>query len=350
MRIKDPGYGIIAALAAAFLFGAGTPLAKLMLSSAGPGMLAGLFYAGSGLGLALYRALRKKAPARLAPGQWRWLAGAVLSGGVAGPLLLMAGLSGMPSSGASLLLNAESVFTAAIAWWAFKENVDRRVGLGMGLICAGALALGWTGEERFGGAWPAMAILGACLCWGLDNNLTRKVSLADASWIAMVKGLGAGLANVGLALWAGESWPPLALVPGAMAVGFLSYGVSLSLYVVGLRHLGAARAGAYFSAAPFVGAGIGLAFGEPASWGLAAAGALMGAGVWLHLAERHSHWHEHEPMEHEHEHEHGDLHHGHVHGKDDPDLADGRHSHWHRHEAMGHEHEHYPDEHHRHGH
>jgi hypothetical protein len=184
----------------------------------------------------------------------------------------------------------------------------------------------------------------------LDNNLTRRVSLADASWIAMVKGLVAGGVNLALALAAGESWPPLAAVPAAMAVGFLSYGVSLALFVVGLRHLGAARAGAYFSVAPFVGAAIGLALGEPATWPLAAAGLLMGAGVWLHLAERHAHWHEHEPMEHDHEHAHDDLHHGHVHGVADPALSGGSHGHPHRHEALGHDHAHYPDEHHRHSH
>jgi drug/metabolite transporter (DMT)-like permease len=140
----------------------------------------------------LLRLLRRAPSARLAAGEWPWLAGAVVSGGVVGPVLLMVGLGGMPASGAALLLNAEGVFTALLAWFAFKENFDRRIALGMVAIVAGAVLLGWPGEARFGAVWPALAVLGACLAWGLDNNLTRKVSLADASWLAMIKGLAAG--------------------------------------------------------------------------------------------------------------------------------------------------------------
>ena len=169
--------GVAAALGAALLFGAGTPLAKLLLGSVGPWMLAGLFYLGSGLGLTLYRLATRAAPVKLARGEAVWLAGATLAGGVVGPLLLMLGLGGMPASGASLLLNAEGVFTALLAWLVFRENFDRRIALGMGLIAAGALVLSWPETVSFAGLWPALAILGACLAWGVDNNLTRKVAL-----------------------------------------------------------------------------------------------------------------------------------------------------------------------------
>lgn len=178
--------GIAAALGAALLFGAGTPLAKLLLGAAGPWMLAGIFYLGSGLGLSAYRRASRAAPARLPKGEAKWLAAAIAFGGVAGPVLLMLGLSAMPASGASLLLNAEGVFTALLAWFAFHENFDLRIALGMMAIAAGALLLSWPGHADFAGLWPALAILGACLCWGIDNNLTRKVSLGDATWIASV--------------------------------------------------------------------------------------------------------------------------------------------------------------------
>ena len=344
--------GVAAALGAALLFGAGTPLAKRLLDGVGPWVLAGLLYLGSGLGLLLLRRLRRAAPARLPAGQWRWLVGAVLAGGVVGPVLLMLGLTRMPASGASLLLNAEGVFTALLAWFAFRENFDRRIALGMLAIVAGAVVLSWpatsTGEAQAGSFWPALAVLGACLAWAIDNNLTRKVSLTDAMWIASVKGLAAGVVNLVLAVAVGSSLPAWPVVAEAMTLGFLAYGISLTLFVVSLRHLGAARTGAYFSVAPFFGALLAVTWlGEGLDPKPLIAGALMALGVWLHLSEQHLHDHVHEPMEHNHEHEH-DVHHAHEHP---PDVfVAARHSHPHQHTPMSHRHDHFPDEHHRHSH
>lgn len=339
--------GVGAALAAAVLFGAGTPLAKALLGAVSPWLLAGLLYLGSGLGLALWRTARRAPAVRLARDEWPWLAGAVLAGGVVGPVLLMLGLSAMPASGASLLLNAEGVFTALLAWFVFKENVDRRIALGMLAIVAGAVVLSWPGEARFGAVWPALAVLGACLAWGIDNNLTRKVSLSDATWIAMVKGLVAGSVNLGLALMLGASLPSAATLAGAAVLGFFAYGISLALFVVALRHLGTARTGAYFSVAPFFGAVLAvLGLGEPVTPALLVAGALMALGVWLHLSEHHEHLHTHEAMEHEHEHAHDAHHQHHAPGEAVPE----RHSHRHRHDPLTHAHSHFPDQHHRHSH
>ncbi|WP_293606250.1 DMT family transporter [Polaromonas sp. UBA4122] len=343
--------GVASALGAALLFGAGTPLAKLLLEGVGPWMLAGLFYLGSGIGLSLYRLASGAASVKMSRSEMGWLAGATLAGGVIGPVLLMVGLTGMPASGASLLLNAEGVFTAVLAWVAFRENFDRRIALGMAAIALGAVLLSWPSEVSFAGLWPALAILGACFAWGIDNNLTRKVSLSDATWIASVKGLVAGSVNLALAAALGDHLPTLPILAGSMIVGFLAYGVSLALFVVGLRHLGTARTGAYFSVAPFFGAALALIGGESITFRLVAAGILMGLGVWLHLTERHEHGHKHEAMEHEHEHAH-DEHHQHGH-PDQPGLvlAPGiKHSHWHRHEPTEHVHAHFPDAHHRHVH
>lgn len=337
--------GVGAALLAAMLFGAGTPLAKALLTGVGPWMLAGLLDLGSGLGLAMLRVLRRAPSARLDHGEWPWLAGAVLAGGVVGPVLLMFGLSAMPASGASLLLNAEGVFTALLAWFAFKENFDRRIAVGMLAIVAGAVVLSWPGEAQFGALWPALAVLGACLAWGVDNNLTRKVSLADASWVAMVKGLAAGTVNLTIAFALGAQLPAWPTLAGSAVLGFMSYGISLTLFVVALRHLGTARTGAYFSVAPFFGAALAvLLLGEPVTPGLTVAGALMALGVWLHLSERHGHPHAHEAMEHEHEHEH-DAHHDHH---SVGEAVPVRHVHRHRHESKTHTHEHFPDVHHQH--
>lgn len=339
-----PNPGVTAALCAALLFGAGTPLAKMLLRDIGPWMLAGLFYLGSGIGLTAFRMLRRAEPVRLATGEAAWLSGAVLAGGVAGPVLLMFGLSGMPASGASLLLNAEGVFTALLAWMVFRENFDRRIATGMAAIALGAVVLSWPEEPGFSGLWPALAVLGACLAWGIDNNLTRKVSLNDATWIAAVKGTAAGCINLLLAFLLGDRLPDMFSLSAAMFVGFLAYGVSLALFVVGLRHLGTARTGAYFSVAPFFGAIIALGSGESVTLRIAMAGILMAIGIWLHLTERHEHRHAHESIEHDHEHLH-DEHHQHDH---EPLVAVGvSHTHRHRHEPLVHSHTHFPDAHHR---
>jgi len=229
----------------------------------------------------------------------------------------------------------------------FHENADRRIVLGALSILAGAALLSWQGSAD-GAGWGTMAIVGACLAWGLDNNLTRKLSAADPVQIAMLKGLAAGAVNLALALWHGAALPTAGPVLGAGVVGFFGYGVSLVLFVLALRHLGAARTGAYFSMAPFIGAVLALGlFGEPLTVRLVAAAALMGVGLYLHLAEHHEHEHGHEELQHEHTHVH-DGHHQHEHG---PGIEPGEpHVHVHRHAPMVHRHPHYPDLHHRHTH
>jgi drug/metabolite transporter (DMT)-like permease len=346
--IPRPEPGIAAALGAALLFGASTPLAKRLLGETSPWLLAGLLYVGSGLGLFILRRVRRAPRVRLSGPEAGWLAGAVAAGGMLGPALLMWGLARMPASDAALLLNAEAVFTALTAWFVFRENFDCRIAFGMALIVAGASVLSWPGEARLGAALPAAAVLGACLAWALDNNLTRKVSLADADYIAMVKGLVAGTTNAAFALAAGSKLPAPGTVLGAGIIGFLGYGVSLALFVFALRQLGTARTGAYFSTAPFAGAIIAMALlREPLTTTLAIAAVLMAAGVWLHVSERHEHRHTHDLLEHTHEHGH-DVHHQHAHGE--PVAPGTRHTHRHRHEALTHSHPHYPDAHHRHGH
>ncbi|MGC2456823.1 MAG: EamA family transporter [Gallionellaceae bacterium] len=339
--------GVPAALGAALLFGAGTPLAKWLLDAVSPWLLAGLLYLGSGLGLTLYRGLIQSPAVHLPRNEVPWFAGAIFAGGIVGPVLLMIGLTGMPASGASLLLNAEGVFTALLAWFVFKENFDRHIALGMGAILAGAVVLSWPGEARFSGLWPTFAVLGACFAWGIDNNLTRKISLTDATWIASVKGLVSGIVNLILAFSLGASMPALPNLAGAMAVGFFAYGVSLALFVVALRHLGTARTGAYFSIAPFFGALLALLMGETLTMQLLIAGALMAIGAWLHLIERHEHEHVHEEVWHDHEHVH-DEHHHHDHGE--PVAPGTKHRHPHLHQPMTHTHPHFPDAHHRHSH
>jgi drug/metabolite transporter (DMT)-like permease len=341
--------GVQAALASAVLFGAGTPFAKVLLGDVSPWLLAGLLYTGSGIGLLIWRLVRRAPRVRLHRGEILPLIGAVFFGGLVAPVLLLVGLANMPASGASLLLNAEAVFTAVLAWFVFRENFDRRVALGMVAIVAGSVVLTVPAGAAFGSPWPAIAVLGACLCWGLDNNLTRKVALTDATWLAAVKGAVAGPVNLLLALLLGATLPGPSVVGASMLVGFFAYGVSLALFIVGMRHIGTARAGAYFSVAPFFGAVIAVALGEPITVPLIVAAALMGLGVWLHLTERHEHEHTHDPVTHDHWHTH-DEHHEHEHLDGEVFPAGGWHRHEHTHAALTHTHEHYPDAHHRHRH
>lgn len=342
--------GVPLALLSAVLFGASAPFAKLLLGVVSPQLLAGLLYLGAGVGLALVHGGRAVLgiPAQEAPLRRHdvpWLAAVVLCGGVAGPLLLMLGLSRTSAATGSLLLNLEGLATMLIAWVVFRENVDRRLLLGALAILVGAAVLSWNGEGVHLDAGSAF-IAAACLAWGTDNNLTRKLSSADPVVTAAIKGIAAGCVNVTLALLLGASTPPLMTIGAAALVGFLGVGVSLVLFMLALRHLGAARTGAYFSLAPFIGAVIALALlHEPLTVQIAVAGLLMGVGLWLHLAERHEHEHIHEVMEHEHVHLH-DEHHQHTHDG----LVTEPHSHRHRHGPLRHTHPHYPDLHHQHGH
>jgi drug/metabolite transporter (DMT)-like permease len=345
--------GVLAALASAVLFGASVPATKLLVADSDPWLLAGLLYLGSGGGLWLVRRVRALAglagqPATIEAGDWRWLGGAILFGGVIGPVLMMFGLRQVPGSTAALLLNLEIVFTAVLAWFVFRENFDRRLVFGVFAILFGALLLSWRGGLDAAGWQAQLLIGGACLAWAIDNNLTRKVSLVDASRIAMLKGLAAGAVNLVLAVSVGAVWPRSTTVLAAGAVGLVGYGLSLTLFVFALRQLGAARAGAYYATAPFFGAVIAIAaLGDPFNTQVALAGLFMGIGVWLHLTERHEHEHEHPQERHSHAHVH-DSHHRHPHGPDDPEGEP--HTHAHAHGFLRHKHGHYPDAHHRHDH
>jgi drug/metabolite transporter (DMT)-like permease len=349
-------HAVVLALLSAALFGISTPAAKALLGSIDPTILAGLLYCGAGLGVAILRRVGRQlvlaqTGAPEVPLQRKdvpWLAGAIVAGGIVGPVLLMAGLARTDAAAASLLLTLEGVATALMAWFMFRENFDRRIAVGMASLVAGAAVLAWSGQPTLSDLLGPLAIIGACAAWGLDNNLTRKVSLADPLQIVELKGLIAGPASLALGFLAGGSLPALTAVSLAGIVGFLGYGVSLALFVMALRHLGAARTGAYFSTAPFIGTVVAVLFlREPVTLQLAIAGLLMGFGVWLHLTEEHEHEHVHEPVEHSHPHVH-DAHHQHAHGPDDP-LGEP-HTHPHRHERLVHKHPHAPDMHHTHGH
>jgi drug/metabolite transporter (DMT)-like permease len=341
----------VLALAAAAFFGASFPLSKLLLRDVGPIGLAGVLYFSSGSGIwALRLLLGKRQEASLKRSDLRWLAGVVLAGGVAGPILLMLGLSRTSAHVSALLTNTETIFTIGLAVLFFGDFLLRREALGALMIFGGATLVAWAGATQGGQTtwFGPLLLLGAGVAWGLDNNFSQKISAKDPLQIAMIKGIVAGLVNLGIAA-ATEGLPRPSSIgfASAFGVGFVCYGLSVVFFMIALRHLGAARTSALFATAP--------AFAIALSWALlrevpslwTAAGAfLMIPGAWLLIRVEHSHTHVHDPVEHEHRHIH-DEHHQHEHrGDEGPEP----HAHPHRHAPLEHAHPHVADLHHRHGH
>lgn len=347
-------YPALQALLAAILFGASAPAAKLLLGEIEPVLLAGLLYLGSGLGIVCFRLLRgqtasSQSEAGITRGDLGWLAGAVLAGGVAAPILLLLSLRDTPASTASLLLNFESVATTLIAALIFHEAISRRALWGIGCITLASILLSWDTSGAWGFSAGALGIVAACALWGIDNNLTRNISAKDPLTIVLVKGFGAGTVSLVIALITGNAIPSSGIVLGALLLGSLSYGLSIVLFIHAMRGLGAARTSAIFGTAPLAGVVLSFAlFRDAPSPLFGIALPLMVVAMWLLLNERHSHRHFHETVTHDHRHRHDDGHHNHDHpGMVDRSLT---HSHVHTHEAMTHEHPHLPDIHHRHTH
>ncbi len=339
------------ALLAAFLFGANAPLAKLALSDVHPVMMAAFLYLGSGLGLIILWGIKRglgrnvNKEAFLQAGDLKWLAGAILAGGVAAPILLMTGLASTPASTVSLLLAFEVVATIVLAYTIFREHIGQRVWVATGIITAGTIVLSFTPGAVLTVSAGALGVIAACLLWGLDNNLTRVVSLRDPLTITIIKGLAAGSVSFCIAIGIHAPVPGIPLAFTVMALGFVTYGLSIFFFVRSLRTLGVARTGAYFSSAPFIGAMLSvLIFHELPGATFFIALPILATGLVLLAGEEHVHRHTHLALVHEHRHRHDDGHHLHDHTGDVPD----EHSHLHTHDDMEHAHPHLPDIHHRH--
>lgn len=338
---------VIQALVAAVTFGLSAPLAKLLLASLSPLFLAGLLYLGAGLFLTAVQAIRRpdRRGRAITRSDWWTLAAAVSAGGILAPPLLLWGLSRGSASTTALLLNLEVAFTALLAAAVFGEHVGRRVAAGVALMASGGMALSWKGSLDL--SLPSLAVAGACALWALDNNLTRLIADVDAVVLAQVKGVSAGAVNVALALSLAHQPPSGKAAVLSLALGALSYGSSLVLFILAMRGLGAARTGAYFALGPFFGAATSLLLlGERVSPPLLLAAGLMGTGAWLLVRERHIHAHRHEAGVHTHRHV-RDEHHPHEH-----EGGEGSEPHVHPHATgpLEHAHPHTPDQHHRHRH
>jgi drug/metabolite transporter (DMT)-like permease len=349
-------YPAIQAILAAALFGISTPLAKVLLGNMEPVSLASFLYLGSGIGLSLLllfkRLLSKQAKneASLSRKDIPWLVGAIAFGGISAPIISMISLQRTPASTASLLLNFESVATTLIALLVFKENIGRRVGVAVAAITISSIILSWDFSNHWGISLGSLGIILACVCWGIDNNLTRSISSKNPYSIVALKGIGAGLFSLCLSLFGGNSLPQLKIALLAMLLGFFSYGLSIVLFVLAMRNLGSARTSAFFGAAPFIGALTSfIIFRSTPDLMFIVALPIMLFGTVLLLKDKHAHLHVHAPVVHEHKHTHNDGHHCHTHDEI-PDCMDICHLHVHAHEPIEHSHPHMPDINHRHGH
>jgi drug/metabolite transporter (DMT)-like permease len=346
-------YPKLQAIMASVLFAASAPLSKLLLGDIEPVLLAALLYLGCGFGLLFIKILRKltirdsSKEARLVAKEIPWLAGAILAGGVAAPIILMLSLKNTPAATASLLLNFEAVSTSVIASIAFKEALGKRIWVAVALITTASVILSWDTKGAWGFSFGAVGVILACVFWGIDNNFTRNISDKDPVSIVTIKGIVAGSVSLAIALSTGSSIPSMKAVFAALILGFFSYGISIILFIFAMRSLGAARTSAFFGSAPFVGAIISIVlFREWPGINFIFLLPVMIAGAVLILWEDHSHVHKHEMIEHEHRHVHTDNHH--LNEPGDNELIE--HTHWHIHKEIEHSHEHTPDIHHRHVH
>jgi len=335
------------------LFGISPAIAKLLVVDMPPVALAGLLYLGAFIGLFLFSIVRKAAGSKtiekeppLEKKDVPWLAGAIVAGGIIAPIALMTGLTVVSGFATSLLLNLEGVATAIIAVLVFNEYAGKRLWLALLFMTFAGVLLSWSPEQSTINLGGLLLIVLAMVCWGIDNNLTQRISNKDPTQIAELKGIVAGTASLSLAVLLGMQIPLDSTILFALVLGALSYGFSLVLFIKALEGLGSSRTGAFFSFGPFIGAVASvLILGESVTWLMLAAAALMVVGVWMLLTERHGHTHRHERTVHDHVHE-TDQHHQHVH----PEGQNGRHSHEHVHEEMVHGHVHWPDMYHRHEH
>ena len=347
--------GVLRCALAAVLFGVSAPLASRLTDDMGAFTLAGLLYVGAAL--AVIPALGRTPPSREAVrASLPNLSGAVVLGGMVGPVLLALGLARVPAATSSLLLNLELVFTTLVAGLLFHEHIGRHVVTGTLLVLSGGVVLGWSGSPEF--RWGALLIAGACLCWAFDNSVTAGLDRLAPAQITFVKGVIAGSTNLAIGL-ATSATPDVEPLLWALVVGAVGYGASITLWVAGARDLGAARGQLVFATAPFIGAVVAwVVLSDPVSGREAVAFVVGVVGVSLVLRSAHEHRHRHVPMAHEHEHEH-DEHHRHDHEPTHRSVdmhgrvvgGEGvRHTHVHRHDPAVHAHPHVPDLHHRHDH
>lgn len=342
---------VLLALLAAALYGISSPVSKLLLEKIPPTLMAALLYLGAGFGMLIVNVSKvitrkERVEAKITKNELPYIIGMIVLD-IAAPVFLMFGLKMTTAENASLLNNFEIVATSLIALFIFKEAIGRRMWIAIFLITLSSMILSVRDLSSISFSYGSLFVIAACLCWGLENNCTRMLSLKDPMQIVVVKGFGSGIGSLLISLVIKEYATDAVYTLLALLLGFVAYGLSIFFYIKAQRELGAARTSAYYAAAPFIGVLISWAmFQENITWPFVIALFLMLIGSYFAISEEHMHLHIHNEITHEHKHNHEDGHHNHTH---EPNVI-GEHSHLHTHEVVEHAHVHTPDLHHRHSH
>jgi drug/metabolite transporter (DMT)-like permease len=342
---------IFFAILAAALYGISSPVSKLLLKEIPPTFMAAFLYLGAGLGMSIvgfikHKKYKGKTEERLTKQELPFTVGMVVLD-IAAPIFLMVGLSMTTPANASLLNNFEIVATSVIALLIFKESISKRLWGAIFLITLSSIILSVEDISSFSFSFGSIFVLLACICWGLENNCTRKLSVKDPLQIVVIKGFGSGIGSLIIALTLGEQIINIPYILAALLLGFFAYGLSIFFYIYAQRDLGAARTSAYYAIAPFIGVGLSLIiFREIPTFSFVIALVIMIIGAFFASTEVHNHKHSHNVITHEHSHSHDDSHHSHSHAK----TFLGKHNHIHTHEENNHSHKHTQDIHHSHAH
>lgn len=336
---------------AAALYAISAPISKLLLKEIPPTLMASFLYLGAGLGMSIvglikYRKYKERTEARLTKQELPFTIGMVILD-IAAPIFLMYGLTITTSANASLLNNFEIVATSLIALLIFKESISKRLWGAISLITVSSIILSVEDISSFSFSFGSIFVLLACICWGLENNCTRKLSVKDPLEIVAIKGFGSGIGSLLIALALGERTNNVPYIIAALLLGFFAYGLSIFFYIYAQRDLGAAKTSAYYAIAPFIGVGLSLIiFREIPTFSFVIALVIMIIGTCFASTEKHIHKHGHTIITHEHSHSHDDGHHSHTHDKTNA----LKHNHIHTHEVYTHSHKHTQDIHHSHAH
>ena len=339
---------ILIALLSAILFGASTPAAKVLLENISPFTLAGLLYLGAALGVLPFSKKKNNALEikKIGKKNMLYLLGAIVFGGLVGPVLLLFGLDQASASSVSMWLNLELVATALLGFFIFKDHLGKFGWIGVvGTVIASVLL---SQYEQSIGIYSLLLIFAACVCWGLDNHLAALIDRITPSQTTFWKGLFAGGTNLIIGLSIESSQLTVLVVVLALMVGIFAYGFSITLYILSAQNLGATRSQMIFASAPFFGVVLSvLLLGESITLITIAAMILLVISLIILFRDQHIHTHSHDMLEHKHLHHHHDKHHNHGHSNDKKVIY---HNHWHTHEPVVHRHPHWPDIHHRHKH
>lgn len=352
-KLKGKYRAILFAIIAAFLYALNTPISKKLLEHVDETMMAAMLYLGAGIGIFLLGVVENFAKKsvkkeKLTKKELPYTIGMIILDIIA-PILLMMGIKVSTSANVSLLNNFEIVATSMIALVIFKEVISKKLWYSIIMVTVASILLGFEGKGVFDFNIGSLFVIGACICWGFENNCTRMISNKNAMEIVVIKGICSGMGSMIIALTIGEKFPEISYILAVLVLGFFAYGLSIYFYILAQKDLGAAKTSAYYSVAPFLGVILCMVInGERPAVQFYIAFLIMVFATVLMIKDsielqhthnhvhHHSHEHSHGDLVHTHEHSHSHSH-LHIHGEDEKGHSEHSHE---EHDLEGHNHTH----------